>query len=158
MSCEKSDTWRSSSYFSELQKEDKAKYKRKLILTNGQLLPDPCGILKNWKSDAKLMPDVSSSDMYNYLVSLPSEYTHGNPKAYKSLEAFNFFVCNHVQDIMMKLQKNLNIAVSKQRYKNIYLNIFRLKVYFSLLTRLVFVVKVFVCKGTFHEYNTIFRS
>ena len=156
MSCEKSDTWRSSSYFSELQKEDKAKYKRKLTSTNGQLLPDPYGTVENWKSDAK--PDVSWGDMYNYLVNSPSEYTHNNLKAYKSLEAFNFFVCNHVQDIMMKLQKNFNIAVSKQRYKNIYLNIFRLKVYFSLLTRLVFVVKVFVWKGTFHEYNTIFRS
>ena len=41
MSSEKSDTWCSSSYFNELQKEDKAKYKRKLTLTNGQLLPDP---------------------------------------------------------------------------------------------------------------------
>ena len=59
MSSEKSDTWRSSSYFNELQKEDKAKYRRKLTLTNGQLLLDPCGIVKNWKSDAKLMPGVS---------------------------------------------------------------------------------------------------
>ena len=99
MSCEKSDTWRSSSYFSELQKEDKAKYKRKLTSTNGQLLPDPYGTVENWKSDAKLMPNVSWGDMYNYLVNSPSEYTHNNLKAYKSLEAFNFFVCNHVQDI-----------------------------------------------------------
>ena len=99
MSSEKSDTWRSSSYFNELQKEDKAKYKRKLTLTNGQLLPDPYGTAENWKSDAKLMPDVSWGDMYNYLVNSPSEYTHNNLKAYKSLEAFNFFVCNHVQDI-----------------------------------------------------------
>ena len=53
MSSEKSDTWRSSSYFNELQKEDKAKYKRKLTLTNGQLLPDPYGTVENWKSDAK---------------------------------------------------------------------------------------------------------
>ena len=45
MSSEKSDTWRSSSYFNELQKEGKAKYKRKLTLTNGQLLPDPYGIV-----------------------------------------------------------------------------------------------------------------
>ena len=40
MSSKKSDTLRSSSYFNELQKEDKAKYKHKLTLTNGQLLPD----------------------------------------------------------------------------------------------------------------------
>ena len=51
MSSEKSDTWHSSSYFSELQKEGKVKYKCKLTLTNGQLLPDPYGTVENWKSD-----------------------------------------------------------------------------------------------------------
>ena len=81
MSSEKSDTWHSSSYFSELQKEDKAKYNRKLTSTNGQLLPDLYGTVENWKSDAKLMPDVSWGDMYNYLVNSPSEYTHDNLKA-----------------------------------------------------------------------------
>ena len=48
---------------------------------NGQLLPDPYGIVGNWKSDVKLMPDVSWGDMYNYLVNSPSEYTHDNLKA-----------------------------------------------------------------------------
>ena len=59
MSSEKGDTWRSSRYFNELQKEDKAKYKRKLTLANGQLLPDLYGIVKNVKRDVKLMSDVS---------------------------------------------------------------------------------------------------
>ena len=81
MSSENSDTWHSSSYFNELQKEDKAKYKCKLTLTNGQLLPDPYGNVENWKSDVKLMPDVFWGDMYNYLVNSPSEYTHDNLKA-----------------------------------------------------------------------------
>ena len=49
-------TWRSSSYFNKLQKGDKAKYKHKLTLANGQLLPDPYGTVENWKSDAKLVP------------------------------------------------------------------------------------------------------
>ena len=75
MSSEKSDTWRSSSYFNELQKEDKAKYKYKLTLTNGQLLPDLYGIVKNMKSNVELMSDVSWGDMFNYLVNSPSEYT-----------------------------------------------------------------------------------
>ena len=81
MSSEKSDTWHSSSYFSELQKEGKAKYKHKLTLTNGQLLPDLYGTVENGKSSAKLMPDVSWGDMYNYLVNSPIEYTHDNLKA-----------------------------------------------------------------------------
>ena len=81
MSSEKSDTWRSFSYFNKLEKEDKAKYKRELTLTNGQSLPDPYGIVENWKSDAKLMSDVSWGDMYNYVTNSPSEYTHNNLKA-----------------------------------------------------------------------------
>ena len=76
MSSENSDTWRSSSYFNELQKEDKAKYKHKLTLTNRQLLPDLYGIVKNMKSNVKLMSDVSWGDMFNYLVNSPSEYTY----------------------------------------------------------------------------------
>ena len=63
------------------KKEDKAKYKRKLRLVNGQLLLDPCGIVDNQKSNVKLMPDVSWGDMYNYLINSPSEYTHNNLKA-----------------------------------------------------------------------------
>ena len=46
-----------------------------------------------------LLPDISWADICNYLVNTPSAYTHENLKAYKSLEAFNFFACNHVQDV-----------------------------------------------------------
>ena len=126
MSSDKGDTWRSSSYYNELQKEDKAKYKRKLTLTNGKLLPDLYGIAENWKSDVKLMPDVSWGDMYNYLVNSPSEYTHDNLKAYKSLEAFNFFVCNHVQDILYsEITKesgfcSIKTKVQKYLFKHVY--------------------------------------
>ena len=56
MSRKKSDTWHSSSYFSELQKEDKVKYKHKPTLTNGQLLPDLNGIVGNWKRDVQDFP------------------------------------------------------------------------------------------------------
>ena len=68
-------------------------------LTNGQLLADLYGIVETWKSDVKLMPDVSWGDMYNYLVNSPNEYTQDNLEAYNSLEAFKFFMYNHVQDI-----------------------------------------------------------
>ena len=46
MSGEKSDNWRFSSYFNELQKEEKAKYKCRPTLTNGQLLPDRMELLR----------------------------------------------------------------------------------------------------------------
>ena len=60
---------------------------------------DPYRIVENWKNDLKPMSAVSWGGMYNYLVNSPSEYTYDKLKAYKSLEAFNFFVCYHVQDI-----------------------------------------------------------
>ena len=64
------DTWPSSSYYNELQKEDKAKYKGKLTLTNGKLLPDPYGIVENWKSNVKLMPMS-----LGWHVQLPCKFT-----------------------------------------------------------------------------------
>ena len=55
LSSKNGDSWRSSTYFNELQKEGKAKYKRKLTLTYGQLLPDLHGTVENMKSNVKLM-------------------------------------------------------------------------------------------------------
>ena len=49
----------------------------------------------------------------------PSEYTHNNLKAFDFLCATMFKTF-----IIIKFSKNLNVEVSKQRYKNIYLNIF----------------------------------
>ena len=44
-----------------------------------------------------LLPGISWADICNYLTNMPSAYAHENLKAYKSLEAFNFFECNIVQ-------------------------------------------------------------
>ena len=44
-----------------------------------------------------LLPGISWADICNYLTNMSSAYTHENLKAYKSLEAFNFFECNIVQ-------------------------------------------------------------
>ena len=120
MSSENADTWRSSSYFNELQKKDKAKYKRKLTLTNGQLLPDLYGIAENMKSDMKLMPNACWGDMYNYLVNPPNEYSYGNVKAWK----LSIFLCGTMFKTFIKMKLQKNVAISKQRYKNIYLSIF----------------------------------
>ena len=107
-------------------------------------MPDPYGIVENWNSDAKLMSDVSWGDMYNYLTNSPSEYIRDNLKAYKSLEAFNFFVCNHVQDIyyneIAKKSKSCSIKTKVQKYLNIFIK----KLFQSSVWReLAFVVKVF---------------
>ena len=115
MSSEKSDTWRSSSYCNELQEEDKAKYKLKLTLTNGQLLPDPYGIVENWKSVTKLMPDVSWGDMYNYKIQVVNTLTttwklknDWKPSTFLFAAIFNTF-------IIMKLQKKSEFCSIKTK-------------------------------------------
>ena len=67
----------------------------------------------------KLIPGISWGDMDNYLVNSLNEYAHNNLKAYKLLVAFNFLYATMFKTfIIMKLQKNLNFGILKQRYKN----------------------------------------
>ena len=56
--------------------------------------------------------------LYIYLISTASAYTHENLKAYKSLEAFNFVVCNHVQDVFYhSVSKKIGVSLSKNKGK-----------------------------------------
>ncbi|XP_047142692.2 uncharacterized protein LOC124816975 [Hydra vulgaris] len=92
--------WSNSSYFNTLNKSDQLDYKKKLTLENKETLPDPYSIDKPyWSTDLTKIPDISWGDVYNYLINSTSEYTHEKLKAFKSLEAYNFFVCGHVNDI-----------------------------------------------------------
>ena len=99
MTAEKRDVWQSSEYFKVLGKEDKSRYKEKLTLSDGTRITDPYRLSNNWENDVSLLPDISWADIYNKLINTPSAYTHEILKAYESLESFNFFVCNHVQDM-----------------------------------------------------------
>ena len=73
--------------------------KEKITLTDETKITDPYGLSSNWKNDVSLLPDISWADIYNYLINTLNAYTHENLEAYNSLEAFNFFVCNHVQAV-----------------------------------------------------------
>lgn len=82
-------------------------YTRKIIQEkvdprNGDTFPDPCKITDGWCVDPSSLPDISFADIYVYLIHTPSEFTHEKLKAHKSLEAFNFFICGHVQNIGLK--------------------------------------------------------
>ena len=91
-----------SEYFKLLSEENKPHYLKKLTLPNGYKINDPCAIKERyWSDDVLLLPDIQSLDMYHYLINTPSEFTHESLKAYKSLEAYNFFVCGHVHDIFI---------------------------------------------------------
>ena len=65
-------------------------------------------LVKNWKDNVKLLPDVKWADIYSYLINTPSSYKIENLKAYKSLEASNFFVSCHVHDVTYHGINNLS--------------------------------------------------
>ena len=88
-----------SEYAQSLVLKDRECYLNKLTLTNGYRLPDPYA-LKEWVDDISKLPSIQWPDIYTYLIDKPSLYTHDKLRAYKSLDAYNYVVCGHVQTVL----------------------------------------------------------
>ena len=84
-------------YISNLSEEERIQYLNKLKFSNGEMLPDPFQ-LKDWENDIKCLPNITWRDVTEYLIDTPSVFTKEAMKAYKSLEAYDYFVCGHVQN------------------------------------------------------------
>ena len=84
-------------YFESLNENDKLAYRKKITLESGETLPDPYSLRNDWIEDVDALPEVSWEDVTHYLIETPSIYTKGKLKAYKSLEAYDYFVCGRVQ-------------------------------------------------------------
>ena len=79
---------------------------------------DPYKIPKgNFSNSHDVLPAVTYPDIYNYLVASPSPYSKEDLKAYKSLEAYNQFVCGWVRDIVSLEQ---NAPVDKTALRTIF--------------------------------------
>ena len=87
-----------SDYFKSLLEREKTSYKAKLTLSDGFALPDPLAI-EEWSDNTSKILEVTYPDIYSYLIDTTSEFTKEKMKCYKLLEAYNFFICGHVQDI-----------------------------------------------------------
>ena len=87
-----------SDYVLGLEACDRKHYAAKLTLADGTVLPDPFLLEQGWTDDISNLPNLSWRDVTQYLIDSPSEFTNEAMKAYKSLEAYNYFVCKHVQD------------------------------------------------------------
>ena len=89
-----------SDYVGQLDYEARKRYFSKLEIDGGKF-PDPYSIQEDqWIDDAEKWPDLEYGDIYNYLIDTPGPYTKENLRAYKSLEAYNFFYSGHVRTVL----------------------------------------------------------
>ena len=76
---------------------EKARYQLKLEVLYHSKDPgvtvDPYQIgSEEWKDDVTLWPPVEFGQIYTYLVETPGPFTREMMRAYKSLEAFNYYI------------------------------------------------------------------
>ena len=90
-----------STYYNELDKIAKERYREKLQKLGG--LADP--YLEKSSGDGhtsidwQLWPEVEYPDIYNFLIATPSLYTGDSLKAYKSLDAYNYYASGWVDNV-----------------------------------------------------------
>ena len=103
-----------TSYREGLDTITKARYDDKLKIIDGK---DPYEMDKSeWSGDMSDWPDVAYPDIVNYLVFTQSAYTLAELKAYKSLQAYNYFVCGFVQDIGHTKVNGINVFLGKVKH------------------------------------------
>ena len=84
-------------YANTLSVAEKARYQLKLEVLyhskNPGVTDDPYQIgSEEWKDDVTLWPPVEFGQIYTYLVETPGPFTREMMKAYKSLEAFSYYI------------------------------------------------------------------
>lgn len=90
------------------------RYLDKILLLNSQdpylLLKDNCVL---WTTDLNLVPSITYPDICNYLVLTKSAYTLEEFKAYKSLDAYNFFVSGWVSNVKWTVVDSYVLVVAE---------------------------------------------
>lgn len=87
------------SYFESLDYVSQKRYVEKLKV-GGIEIPDPYSIADSlWVDNTAKWPDVEFGDIYTYLIDTKGMFTKENLKAYKSLEAYNYFYNGYVQTV-----------------------------------------------------------
>ena len=80
-------------YFSSLPDPEKKRYMSKIELISKKKFDndvDPYE-MKGWVDDVSLWPPIEFGSIYAYLIDTPGEFTREKLKAYKSLEAYNYY-------------------------------------------------------------------
>ena len=88
-----------SSYFQSLDYSAQKRYLTKLKV-DGHDLKDPYDIPDDlWLDDPSKWPDIQFGDIYTYLIDTPGIFTKESLRAYKSLEAYNYFYNGYVHTV-----------------------------------------------------------
>ena len=97
-----------SDYFAGLDGPAKSRYKEKVIECGF----DPYALKRSdFSENIALLPNVQYPNIVNYLVLQTSWATKTQMKAYKSVEAYNFFVSGWVNTLFMRSVETEKVAV-----------------------------------------------
>ncbi len=91
-----------STYFLSLAKTEQLRYFQKLRIDDQIELPDPLNqTLRRqlFTQSVKRLPEITYPDVYHDLVETECVYTREAVKAYRSLDAYNYFVSGNVGSI-----------------------------------------------------------
>ena len=84
-----------NSYYSSLPNPEKKRYEKEVELISKKKYSnslDPYEISDDWIDDISLWPPVEYGDIHNYLIETPGPYTREKLRAYKSLDAYNYYI------------------------------------------------------------------
>ena len=96
-------------YAESLDSATSSRYQDKLRLINGE---DPYETpKKDWNFDPNSLPAIAYPDIVNYCVYSQSAYTLNDLKGYKSIEAYNHFICGWVSDVCAR-EVNSHVVVT----------------------------------------------
>ena len=87
-----------------LETQDLERYIKKLtvIVDNKSIfVTDPYLLKTGWITDPTQIPPTQYACIYNYLINAPGPFDGAALQAYKSLEAYNYFVSGHVKEVIL---------------------------------------------------------
>ena len=88
-----------SKYFTSLEFTARKRYLEKLKV-DGRELDDPFRIDEDqWSEDLTQWPELEFGDLYTYLIDSEGVYTKEKLKAYKSLDAYNYYHNGYVRTV-----------------------------------------------------------
>ena len=83
---------KNDAYYSSLPAAEKKRYKEKVEGFTKTKFVDPYEIVDGWKDDISLWPPTDFPTLHSYLIDTSGQYTLEKLKAFKSLEAYNYYI------------------------------------------------------------------